>query len=230
MTPPTNLVTLRPGLTLQAPAAASWARMEAERKDRLDVNSSYRDPAEQQKAYDAYRAYLNGGPWAPLALRPELSWHCKGLAVDTDDDQWVRDHPDHGWRFVVPTEKWHTQYYPELDKHAGEPAGGGAVPLPEPTEDEEDGMPYKYAQYVAGKNDKGQYIRALVSLDAHVFVRFVESGDVQALQFMATYDTGSSKGVTPSMLNALEAEVRRAQPRGDIKVTVQDADADNPLT
>lgn len=133
----TTLVTLRPGVTLEAEAAASWARMEAERGAELDTNSTYRDYDEQAKArraYLAYVAYLNGGPWAPwapLALDPDESWHCLGLAVDTDDDEWVRAHPQFGWRFVVSSERWHAQYYPTLDlrRGTGFPAGVGSKPF-----------------------------------------------------------------------------------------------------
>lgn len=142
MSKPTNLVTVRPGLTLQAPAALSWTRMESARGKPLDVNRSYASYEVQLKLYNQYRAYItyvNGGPfapWAPLALHPDHSWHCRGLAVDTDDDGWIRMNPQFGWRFVVPSEKWHAQYYPEHDKsYGGLPAGGGSVPFPTPTPD-----------------------------------------------------------------------------------------------
>lgn len=124
----TTLVTLRPGLTLEAGAAASWARMEAERGRPLDVNRATVSRADQFEKYYAYLAYKAGrGPWAPLALHPDDSWHCypTARAVDTDDDAWIRAHPDHGWRFVVKDEKWHAQYYPNLDKHRNDPAPAG---------------------------------------------------------------------------------------------------------
>lgn len=135
----TALITLRLGLTLEAEAAASWARMEAERGAPLDVNRSTVSRAAQQIVRDAYLAHLRGGPWAPLALDPDDSWHClpRARAVDTDDDAWIRAHPDHGWRFVVKDEKWHAQYYPELDRHRGEgfPARPvkSTAPAPSPT-------------------------------------------------------------------------------------------------
>lgn len=134
----TVLVTIRPGLVLEAQAAESWARMERQHGGALDVNRATVSRAEQQQKYDAYLAYRNGGPWAPLALPPDKSWHCppRARAVDTDDDAWVRAHPEHGWRFVVKAEKWHAQYYPEHDTHPAEPAGGDSRPLPEETEDD----------------------------------------------------------------------------------------------
>lgn len=118
-----ELLTIRPGVAFDKPAALSFMRMEAEKGSPIDVNRSTVSREEQQKAYDAYLAYINGnGPWAPLALSPDRSWHCEPIAraVDTDDDVWIRNHPNHGWRFVVASEKWHGQYYPGLDRHYGE--------------------------------------------------------------------------------------------------------------
>lgn len=136
MSAPGNLVTIRPGLTLQAPAAASWRRAESV-LGKLDVNSSYRDWGVQYKAWQAYHAYISGnGPWAPYALHPDLSWHCKGLAVDSDDAQ--RLHvtlSEYGWiqTALAVKEWWHLDYIASRDKHVGEVAGGGSKPLPIPT-------------------------------------------------------------------------------------------------
>lgn len=125
--------TLRPGVTFESAAAASWARMEKERGRPLDVNRSLASWDVQLRLWEDYQRYLAGGPWAPLALHPKYSWHCLGLAGDTDDDEWVRAHPDHGWRFVVLSEKWHAQYYPALDLHRSEgmPTTGDSAPLTE---------------------------------------------------------------------------------------------------
>ena len=135
----TDLVTLRPGLKLRADAAGSWARMEADRGAPLDVNRSLASRKTQMEFYLAYQRYLHhGGPWAPLALHPDDSWHVDGLAVDTDDDEWIREHPEYGWRFVVDSERWHAQYYPWLDLTRSRPAGGNSTPLVTPRKDEED--------------------------------------------------------------------------------------------
>ena len=136
----TTLVTLRPGVTFAPAAAASWARMEADRGRPLDVNRSYASWDEQMEKYEAYQAYRAGrGPWAPLALHPSQSWHCIGRAADTDDDEWIRAHPQYGWRFVVLSEKWHAQHYPELDLTRNRPASGdNTTPLVTPRKDEED--------------------------------------------------------------------------------------------
>jgi hypothetical protein len=139
MTAPTNLVNLGHGRgQLARPAAESIFRLDKAVGRPVDINSAYRDWNEQWKAYrawDKYRTYANGGPWAPwapLALHPDASWHCKGMAIDTDD-RWLI-FGEHGWRFVVPSEPWHAQYYYGYDKHSHEglPAGGGGVPLPIP--------------------------------------------------------------------------------------------------
>lgn len=135
MSAPANLVTIRAGLTLQAPAAASWRRVEA-KLGRLDVNSSYRDYNTQLRAYQAYHAYQAGrGPWAPYAIHPDLSWHCKGLAVDSDDAQRYRTTlAEYGWTQTATAvgEWWHLDYLASRDKHVGEVAGGGSKPLPIP--------------------------------------------------------------------------------------------------
>lgn len=154
------IVTIRPGVAFAPAAAASWRRMEKAVGRLIDVNSSYRNYAQQLAAYNAYQAYVNGtGPWAPYALHPDRSMHCKGLAVDTDDQSIVKAMPSHGWRQTALGigEPWHFDYFATLDKHQGEPADGGSVPLPTPEpepvpepESEEDDM-----RIVFGHRDGG---------------------------------------------------------------------------
>lgn len=141
----TTLVTVRAGLTLTPGAAASWVRMETELGRQLDVNRSYASWDVQYRYWvdwttfsanpRAWRAANPGKPDPPLALHPSQSWHCLGLAVDTDDDRVVRAMPAYGWRFVVLSERWHAQYYAHLDRYRGQrPAGGTSKPLPTPTQ------------------------------------------------------------------------------------------------
>lgn len=116
----TELVTLRPGLTLEKLAAESWSRMEQAKGSQLDVNRSTVPRDVQMSMYKAWNAYANGAGPKPnhgRAIHPDYSWHCVPIAraVDTDDGVWIRNHPQYGWRFVVKDEKWHAQYYPELD-------------------------------------------------------------------------------------------------------------------
>ena len=130
------IVTIRPGVAFEPGAAASWRRMEKAAGRLIDVNSSYRNYQEQLAAYNAYRSYAAGtGPWAPFALHPDRSMHCKGLAVDTDDQSLVKSLPSHGWRQTALNigEPWHFDYLAVNDQHKGEAAGGGDIPLPLPT-------------------------------------------------------------------------------------------------
>lgn len=124
----TTLVTLRPGVTFEAMAAASFARMERDRGKPLDVNFSTRAWDLQMSMYLAWEAYVNGKGPKPnhgRAIHPKYSWHVPPIAraLDTDDDVWIRQHPEYGWLFVVADEKWHAQYYPNLDKFLGQPTG-----------------------------------------------------------------------------------------------------------
>lgn len=129
MSRPTNLVTLRPGVTFQADAAASFQRVEKRAGRRVDVNSTYRDWEEQMRLYLAYQRDPKNNP---LALHPDHSMHCRGLALDSDDHTLMRSMDDYGWRATVQSEPWHFDYFHTLDKHYGQPSGGGETPLPTP--------------------------------------------------------------------------------------------------
>lgn len=127
---------------LRSAPAQSIRRLDVLLGRPVDINRAYADHNQQMAYYLAYQRYIsNPGayPWAPLALHPDKSWHCKGMAVDSDDGPnyggpltratWR----EYGWLFEVATEDWHGQYYTSLDKHYGEPASGGSVvPLPTP--------------------------------------------------------------------------------------------------
>lgn len=143
MSAPTDLEDLGHGRgQLRAAPAASVRRLDVLLGRPLDINRAYADYDQQMAYYLAYRRYLAGGPWAPLALHPDKSWHCKGMALDTDD-RLGATFREHGWLFEVDGEPWHGQYYTSLDKHYGEPASGGNVkplPTPTPTPEEEEEM------------------------------------------------------------------------------------------
>jgi hypothetical protein len=126
MSEPSNLVTIRPGVTFQADAASSFQRVEKRAGRRVDVNSTYRDWDEQMKLYLAYQRDPKNNP---LALHPDLSMHCRGLALDTDDHTLMRSMGDYGWRGTVTSEPWHFDYFRSLDKYYGQPAGGDSKPL-----------------------------------------------------------------------------------------------------
>lgn len=131
--------------------AASIARIDAQLDRPADVNSAWRSPTVQQKAYDAwvaYSRYLAGGPWAPKAPRalpPSESVHCDGEAADSDD--WYNAQAaavwrDNGWRQTARTsnpitdEPWHGEHFVHLDNHRNDPTGGETPP--EPPEEEDD--------------------------------------------------------------------------------------------
>jgi hypothetical protein len=149
MSAPTDLEQLSHGRgqLRPAPAASIW-RIDVALGHPVDINRAYASLSQQYIYYRAYQNYLNGGPWAPLALHPDLSWHCKGMAVDTDESprtvpSTAQIWADNGWRFEVQSEPWHGQYYTSLDRNYGKPAGGGSVPFPtpEPTPDEPPAAP-----------------------------------------------------------------------------------------
>lgn len=159
-----KLVTIRPGLKLREDAAASWVRMEAEHGGPLDVNRSTDAWDVQMQKYRDYLAYKAGGPVAPLALHPSKSEHVwrgtdastdkddtGGIAVDTDDDAWIRAHGGaHGWEFNVPSERWHTEYRAHNDQHRADPGALGG------TTD----MPAYHIVHTGADNDGGHYIGA----------------------------------------------------------------------
>lgn len=216
------MITLRPGLTLEAGAAASWARMEKRRGRPLDVNRSLASRAVQQKLYEDYLRYLAGGPWAPLALPPDKSWHVLGLAVDTDDDEWIRAHPDHGWRFVVASEKWHAQYYPNLDRHRSEgmPADESAKPFP--TIGEEDTM------FRARSSKTGHWY--IIGETTVTLIRAGGSGTPNH-QHAAAYSKAVGKSfpsLTPAQITSLlkDAEARAAKQSKALAAAIHDLLAD----
>lgn len=105
----------------------SIERIDAQLGRRLGINSAWRDPIEQERLYTAYRNYVNGnGPWAPIALPPEQSVHCKGEAIDTDDNNaaMTRVLNNNGWFHTVfrngqLVEPWHYEYNQSKDKFFG---------------------------------------------------------------------------------------------------------------
>jgi hypothetical protein len=133
-----TIVSLRPGASFTPAAADSFARAEDDAGRRIDVNSSYRDYNTQLGMYNAWRRYVLSGYKASLkpphsqAIHPDVSKHCQGLALDSDD--WTRPGfnafmAEHGWIRTAasdPTERHHFEYQAARDKHRGRtaPAGG----------------------------------------------------------------------------------------------------------
>lgn len=196
--------------------------MEKAAGRQIDVNSSYRDWNVQYKLWQAWVAYESGrGPWAPRALHPDQSMHCRGLAFDTDDSALVRSMSDHGWRFTASDEPWHAEYQSWNDKRVGEGAGGGAVPLPRPEpgpapepvpddpvgEDEE--MALRMMHWSGGSvvtpTDKVVKLRrALSDTSSGYFVEWTEGDSATYANSMArSWSTGSSAELTQSLANAI---------------------------
>lgn len=138
---------------LASDAAASLRRVDRALGRPADVNEAWRSPEQADANYDAYLAYLRGGPWAPIGLPAKDSIHCRGYAVDTDDtsDAQMRVWNDHGWFWTVYrwvngvytlVERWHLEYDRNRDKHLNDPtpASTGATEFEAPTLSEEDDM------------------------------------------------------------------------------------------
>lgn len=138
-----TLTTLRTNLTLQAEAAASWARAEARIGRLLDVNRSLASWDIQMRLYLAWLAFLNGtGPKVARALHPSKSMHVLGLAVDSDDGYnatIVAILAEHGWIRTAADEPWHFDYIASRDRFRGTgyPAGWMGRPF-EPIKPKED--------------------------------------------------------------------------------------------
>lgn len=138
MAAPTDLVTIRPGTTFSSAAAASWRRMEAAVGYAIGTNSTYRDYDEQLTAYQNYQRDPRN---YPRALHPDYSFHCKGLAADTNNVSLLRSLSSHGWRQTAADEDWHFEYQAWLDAHRHETADSGSTAFPTtPSVPQEDDM------------------------------------------------------------------------------------------
>jgi hypothetical protein len=105
-------------------AAASIFRIDAQLGQPVQITEAGRSAEDADKNYAAYRAYLDGGPWAPLALPAKLSVHCKGEAVDSNehDAPWEAN----GWIQTARydddrDEPWHREYFKDRDQHLNDP-------------------------------------------------------------------------------------------------------------
>jgi hypothetical protein len=102
---------------LDAPAAASLARIDREIGHPLDINEAGRTWAQQD---EFYQTYLRDG-W-PIALSPNApSIHQLGRAIDTDEQN-TPVLNRHGWfhtvyRNGVLVEPWHYEYDAARDQH-----------------------------------------------------------------------------------------------------------------
>lgn len=111
---------------LDAPAAASIRRIDRQLGHPVQITEAGRTYEKQDEHYQRYLAYLNGGPWAPIALDPDTpSVHQEGEATDSDehDAPWE----ENGWfhtvfRDGVLVERWHREYDTSRDQHINDVA------------------------------------------------------------------------------------------------------------
>jgi hypothetical protein len=112
-----DLVPVGDGFQLSPEAAASVTRMGAAGLViHGGITSAYRSFDEQS----VLRAsYLRDPQHHAFALPAGQSVHELGYAVDwkLSASPWVRAHPDYGWRFTVPGEWWHAEYFLSYDLH-----------------------------------------------------------------------------------------------------------------
>jgi hypothetical protein len=112
-----SLVTIRPGVAFDAPAAASFQRIEAALGRRADVN---RTTVPYQEQLDLWQAW-DAGKYPHFVLHPKYSEHVYrapgdgGNAWDTDERGQILE--DHGWLLTNSSEPWHREYFIEHDNH-----------------------------------------------------------------------------------------------------------------
>lgn len=108
--------------SLEEEAAKSMRRLDLYIGHLWQISEALRTWEQQEKFYQAYRSYLNGGPWAAIALSPDApSIHQLGQAIDTDE-RLVEVLNDHGWYQTVYrngelVEPWHFEYFASRDNH-----------------------------------------------------------------------------------------------------------------
>ncbi len=128
------LVAIGGGHSLAPAPAASWLRAVAAGCP-VAITSSYRDPVEQQRLRTLYLA----GQYPNFVADVAKSEHVTGAALVLQDPAiaWMHAHPDYGWSFTDPTERWHVAYRLALDRRTAAPAA--PAPLT-PTQKEKDAM------------------------------------------------------------------------------------------
>lgn len=179
---------------------------------------------EQQKAHwDRYQRYLNGGPWAPIALRPGTSLHESGRAIDSDEAQkFVGLMQEYGWRRTVYrggklVEPWHFDYFPAEDRHRNEgiPSkvpGKTPTPATPPTEVKEEKMSQSGYYYYKGSASANHIIYLIVNWDESTYHRYSNGPGKGPMpskynnQFAAATGTGSYAPITESHAKVIMAQ------------------------
>lgn len=129
--PDVDLADVGGGFRLERAAASAFIQMRlAALADGVDlpISTAWRSLAYQTRLYEAYRAYLAGGPWAPMAAKPgPTAPHQRGIALDLSGVDasksnfdaarraWLDENCEtYGWynagiKFVT-REPWHYEY------------------------------------------------------------------------------------------------------------------------
>lgn len=121
---------------LDAPAAASLARIDRAIGHALQITEAGRTGERQQELRDLYEA--GNGSYA--AKRGE-SPHEDGTAIDTNER--IALLTEHGWRRTLSFEPWHYVYNAARDRHRNDPAPAGNTTTPAPIPQEDDMRIYK---------------------------------------------------------------------------------------
>ncbi|VTR75860.1 hypothetical protein [Cellulomonas hominis] len=113
-----DLVSICEGHSLAAAPAASFLRA-VDAGCPVAIASSFRDRVEQQRL----RALYLAGKFDAYVAPVEKSEHVVGNALDLKDPaiEWMRAHPEYGWTYTDPTERWHAAYRLVLDHSAAAP-------------------------------------------------------------------------------------------------------------
>lgn len=147
----TTLVTIAPGHQLAAGPAASYARALAAGCP-AGITSSYRSPERQATMRATYLVQLAEWRAGRRKTKPTYvaavsdSEHVTGNALDVppDPEAWFREHPEFGFVFTDPTERWHVAYRADRDQHLTDPVHTPAPPAAAAIPEGEPMFVYRY--------------------------------------------------------------------------------------
>lgn len=195
-----QLVTIAPGHQLDAPAAAAFLRAVADGCP-VTITSSYRPPERQASMRADYLAAKARGQRVPFVAAVDDSDHVKGLALDLKDPAiaWMLAHPDYGFVFTDPTERWHVAYRFAADRHLTDIAH----PITPPEHQEDDDM-QKLIMIRSGGAlwiGNGIFRRQILSTDEQADVVYqldaagfevIDRGEVERVDWLGSNITGQS--------------------------------------
>lgn len=177
---------------LDAPAAASLARIDAEIRHLLQITDAGRSFFQQEKNW---LAWLNGT--GSYAAEPGTSPHEFGNAIDTDEGKHIVEVMErHGWRRPLDDEPWHWVYWLHLDRHRNDPA-------PSTPESEEDEMKFLLIDNEGNGNQAYVLLNTRTGKHIHTTDTTVANGWAQ---LWGTAQTYNGKPIPrQQFLNAIDA-------------------------